>query len=491
MERSDVGYCKEKLVQEVLEHRFEQPKHVLTICSEILDLPISDNDSSLLGFAYFYRGEAYYILSETEEMFQDIDKSILYLEQSAQWELLARAYNLLAITSINRGNAPVAVDYYLKGLHCCKEHQLDTVHCSITLNLGVLYMQNEMYEDAESYFQEAYEVFQSYDVVTREKKIGSLIMIYTNLATCCMLCGELEKARSYIDGMEAQCSVHFCDMDQVYVGCMKTRYYHLCGEFQKRDAMIEAILQRLDATFPLMDVFDELYYICELSLEIGRYDVFWKLADGLDSVVVENKMFDLERRLLELKITYYRANGSQKQYNIALQRFFELHTILETESKSMVSSMLRIRSNMEHLRERKEQMEELNAVLTERVGTDPLTGKVASVLKHMQNDNVFCARYGGDEFIIIYNGIDSAQVYEMANELREQIIGLQITHEYSKADSVITISQGICQNIPKAENKSWDFLTVADNYLYQVKRKERNNICVGNLHGKFWFYQQA
>lgn len=414
MERSGLEYRKEKLVQEVLEHRFEQPKHVLAICSEILDLTILDNDSSR-------------------------------------------------------------------------------------------------------------------------------IMIYTNLATCCMLCGDLEKARHYIDRMEAQCSVHFCDMDQVYVGCMKTRYYHLCGDFQKQDAMIEAILQRQDAMFLLMDVFDELYYICELSLEIKRYDVFWKLADGLDSVVVENKMFDLERRLLELKITYYRANGSQKQYNTALQRFFELHTILETESKSMVSSMLRIRSNMEHLRERKEQMEELNAVLAERVGTDPLTGianrylmteylqkeldncmqhkkflsieildidffkeyndnyghqegdecirKVASILKNMQNDNVFCVRYGGDEFIIIYNGIDSAQVYEMANEIREQIKELQIVHEYSKADFVITISQGICQDIPKAENRSWDFLTVADNYLYQVKRKERNNICVGNFHGNFRFYQ--
>lgn len=35
---------------------------------------------------------------------------------------------------------------------------------------------------------------------------------------------------------------------------------------------------------------------------------------------------------------------------------------------------------------------------------------------------------------------------------------------------IVTISQGICYDIPKDDTKSWDFLHAADAMLYQVKK---------------------
>ena len=53
-------------------------------------------------------------------------------------------------------------------------------------------------------------------------------------------------------------------------------------------------------------------------------------------------------------------------------------------------------------------------------------------------------RYGGDEFIIIYEYKTEDEVFSMADSLRERILDRRIEHVCSKALPVVTISQGIC-----------------------------------------------
>lgn len=57
-----------------------------------------------MGFSYYYEGETYYVLNKTEKMFRKMAEAISYLEESMQWELIARAYNLMGIVSISKGN---------------------------------------------------------------------------------------------------------------------------------------------------------------------------------------------------------------------------------------------------------------------------------------------------------------------------------------------------------------------------------------------------
>ena len=93
----------------------------------------------------------------------------------------------------------------------------------------------------------------------------------------------------------------------------------------------------------------------------------------------------------------------------------------------------------------------------------------------------FCARYGGDEFVIIYANVTREQAVSFAEELRRRVLALEMEHRFSKALPVVTISQGICWGIPRNGNRSWDFLHAADNMLYRVKKFSRNNYCVGGL----------
>ena len=89
--------------------------------------------------------------------------------------------------------------------------------------------------------------------------------------------------------------------------------------------------------------------------------------------------------------------------------------------------------------------------------------------------NVFTARYGGDEFVVIYEDYTIEDVEKMARILRNKIHDLNIEHRYSKISDCITISQGLFHRIPAGSNKPWDFLHCADMVLYGVKNRSRDS----------------
>lgn len=531
MEKCKDSGRAEQLKKEMLECRRKDYHKMLAIGRILEEYAREAEDEALLGFVFFYQGEAYYVLNEVDDMFKSMAKSVPYLTETGQWELLTRAYNMMAITSINKGHAPVALDYYLTALKCAIEHGVDSVTCSIHINLGSLYMQNAIYEEALYHFDAAYEIYNN--SVDKEKQIGRLNMIYTNLVTCYMLSGDMEHAKMYMECLMAECRPFFDDMDHVYVGCMSARYYHLNGESVKRDETIADILQRLDAQLPILDLFDDLYSLCELALEIEKYDIFEQIIKQLTPVIGHTGMINLQRKLLTIQIKYYELIGDESAYQQAVSHFYKLVMTMEAESNIMIANMMQVRTALERAKESGKQMEEMNAILTRKSETDALSGlsnryrmmevfqqmleecrneqkllaveiididyfkeyndnyghqagdecikSVAGLIKAMQNDKIFCVRYGGDEFIILYCGLEEEEVLEAAQNLKENVVGLGIVHAYSKASLTVTVSQGLCMAVPGEKDEPLDFLHTADEYLYNVKRQIRNSICVGDM----------
>lgn len=520
----------EHFKEKILKARSVKIEKMIACCDEAYEFAQKADNRELLGFLFFYKGEAYYVRNQIKSMFECMTKAIPYLSETRQWGLLSRAYNIMAITSINRGNAPVAVDYYLNALTCAKENHLRLDECRIHINLGYLYMQNEIYQEATEHFMAAYDICQ--EIPDKEKQLGRLMMIYTNLAICYLLQEDLNHAGDYVRRLNEQCKPYFKDMDYVYIGCMEARYYSLCGETTTRDHIIHEIVNRLehpdtlDGPLPILDLFDDLYSLCELTFKIKKYDICARILKKLEPVIENTDMINLERKLLALKIKYYKLQNDCEQYKNASVRFFELIMTMEEESKYMIANMIRIRTSLE-------QVKKQNALLVEKSETDALTGlpnryrltdysqklmdeafceqvpyaiaildidyfkeyndnyghqagdecikQVANQLIQMQCDHIFCARYGGDEFIIVYKGLSKDEVLLKARQLKNDITDLGLKHEYSKSAPIVTISQGICIAVPSEVNRGWDFLHLADNYLYHVKRKCRNAIGIGDL----------
>jgi diguanylate cyclase (GGDEF)-like protein len=88
------------------------------------------------------------------------------------------------------------------------------------------------------------------------------------------------------------------------------------------------------------------------------------------------------------------------------------------------------------------------------------------------------ARYGGDEFMLLIPETDAQGVAELAEALRARVEAMEILHEGSFADKVVTISLGVVTDYPTRGFSSSEIIAAADEALYQAKEEGRNQVAL-------------
>lgn len=102
------------LMEQAVANLSQNAEETLKCCSQILHYGEQTQQEWYLGFAHYYSGEAYYTLNNVERVLYHISYALGYLEHTGEWELVARAYNLIAITSVMMGKPAFAMDYYIQ-----------------------------------------------------------------------------------------------------------------------------------------------------------------------------------------------------------------------------------------------------------------------------------------------------------------------------------------------------------------------------------------
>jgi len=103
-----------------------------------------------------------------------------------------------------------------------------------------------------------------------------------------------------------------------------------------------------------------------------------------------------------------------------------------------------------------------------------LVAKALSAAFKRETDIV--ARYGGEEFAILLPETNAKGAQTLAEECRKSIFRLQLPHELSQADSIVTISLGVSSTVPDAGSQALSLIESADKALYQAKRNGRNRV---------------
>lgn len=101
---------------------------------------------------------------------------------------------------------------------------------------------------------------------------------------------------------------------------------------------------------------------------------------------------------------------------------------------------------------------------------------VADRLQHHFRESDIPCRFGGEEFVVLLRGADSAAAYDKAETLR-QAIEHQDIHYRDKALSRLTISVGVT-TLGLSETDADDLLRQADKALYAAKQSGRNQVRV-------------
>ncbi len=108
---------------------------------------------------------------------------------------------------------------------------------------------------------------------------------------------------------------------------------------------------------------------------------------------------------------------------------------------------------------------------------DDCLKKVAQALQaEVKRPADLVARYGGEEFVVVLPETDSMHAGILAEKLREQIESLQIPHEKSQTVPVVTCSLGVATLKPTQDLQSKSLVEEADKALYLAKRGGRNRV---------------
>jgi len=110
---------------------------------------------------------------------------------------------------------------------------------------------------------------------------------------------------------------------------------------------------------------------------------------------------------------------------------------------------------------------------------DECLSQVARTLSGMlKRPGDFVARYGGEEFVAVLpdTGLHGAE--KVAESLRANVQALDIEHESSPIEKVVTISLGVSSAGPAPHSEPDLIVTQSDKALYRAKQEGRNRVVV-------------
>ncbi|MDD3429295.1 MAG: GGDEF domain-containing protein [Oscillospiraceae bacterium] len=103
---------------------------------------------------------------------------------------------------------------------------------------------------------------------------------------------------------------------------------------------------------------------------------------------------------------------------------------------------------------------------------DEVLRVIGKILSGIQNNTITAFRYGGEEFLILFENAAQADMQRVADEIRTQLV----KNPVSGSNIHITLSGGAYMDVPNAKTCYNTYLQCADEKLHTAKRTGKNRI---------------
>lgn len=524
------------LCTELTGMRADFDERMMEKSKELLAAAVSLQDSALEGFACYYVADSYYMFEYSDDKIQEfLSRGMICQKLSHEYELLTRSYNLLGIVATLHGSNTLAMDYYMTALeYSGKSDMRDHLVGIIKCNIAQIYAALGKYDMAMQFTKEAIAAIEQFPEDSFYKR--NLITVYTMLGNQYLDSGRsvgeplewLEKARK----LSGSTSERIERLEGVDILSLGIKVSHALGQAGERDRLIRELIQVIDTTPEIVDLIGDICLISEFLIKIGKMSECLRIINMIEGIGYDSDLLGISLRYEQLKIDFYDAVGDIQKAQQAAYRFFKLTDQKRKDDAAAMLFFINIRQDVERMKTEQHEIKEENRRLLQRADYDQLTqlpnryklneysdqmfekayhekeklaieildidffkqyndcyghqagddclSKIAETIKGICRDypGVYGARYGGDEFVMIYYGMTREQIHAIAEDLQRRVIALGLRNPVMQAQANITISQGIFNAVPLMGNKLWDFMYKADFALYEVKR---NNKCGINI----------
>ncbi|MFT7002761.1 MAG: polar amino acid transport system substrate-binding protein [Sulfurimonas sp.] len=111
-------------------------------------------------------------------------------------------------------------------------------------------------------------------------------------------------------------------------------------------------------------------------------------------------------------------------------------------------------------------------------GDNALKSVALSLKRSLSRADDYCFRLGGEEFGILFKGLNKEQSIELIERVKQDIENLKIVHEKSSVNKYLTASFGLIITDAKSVEDEKELYKEADALLYKAKENGRNKVCV-------------
>ena len=492
-------------------------------------------DNGLLGLVYFYYANWYYDYSQFEKFQNSLKQAIHSLLRSNDYELLARSYNFFGINAQINDAYDVAYTYYMNALQFTNEEESPSVTGIVIHNLANFYYEIGDYQIAKKYFHKALKLI-------KENKDDPLY--HRNLIIACLSDGTNSLAmkdlaaakKTHLIIKKELKNIDINKHRDVYISTLffETRIALNSKDKTGADEKLNYIINSLNEEAMSFVETNDVVDFCKFLISKNKLDAVGKIISIVSPLILQSDMTHAQRLLTELKIDYYDKINDDKKLEEALRNRHNLLIAQKDEKEKIYKYSMSLISLVADLQEERNAVRLENEHLQIQILMDDLTGianryaldqelsqaferiyktketlgieildvddfknfndtyghqagdfclsKIGNILKNISKDEgIFCARYGGDEFVLIYEGKSDKEIKNIAKRIDFEVKeGINQINNI-KINKQVTVSQGICNDIPRIKSKPWDFLKEADIALYSIKGKRNSVIPIRKL----------
>ena len=498
-------------------------------CQKILEYAADTGSQKLTGLGLYYLAECYWQNGEYENTMQCLTESVGYMKKAQMYELLAQAHNMMGAVSDRKNNRMLALSSYYNSLKYAEKYHYYYVQGMAESNIAYTLVRMRLRQEAIQHYRIA---IACYDKSEKTYQLNyNRINCMIECGCCHMYLGEMEEALQLWNEIEQilreapESYYSKITLEMYRIPCELLKGHEeealklatdLLGQLSDRDIFEEfmdelVILAGILAILPDGKYLEELIRIIDEKHIEEHYNIFLDLypfkSELLQKKGLTWEYIDYTRQYFDIYEKYQQENREALINVIELQNRLKNVTLdwtnmkasnRELESLAMHDELTGLAnrtflheyltSSFEHAYEEHELMgvelmdidffKEYNDHYGHLAG-DQCLKAIAGVLRKQQvPGKIFCARYGGDEFMILYTGMTVEKIRRVAEDILREVRKLKLPHECSNCSNYVSVSQGVFVRIPVGNSKEWDFTSRADDLLYKTKSCGRNSICL-------------